>query len=232
MERNDKRIPAKTKKLIWQEANSRCAFCHLDDVSLLDHHHIIPRANGGSNDPSNLILVCRNCHGRIEDGSITSEQIASKKQALKIIPLHPSRAASGQPIQIQGNVNSSIVGHGNTITIRHGKSRPKIQHPAGTIGASLDHRNYIAHLIKRYHEYRDADRSFGAPDTKFNYAVIHKNIERTFGAQTYFVPIERFADMSEYLKKLIDRTRLGRVNKSRGTPNYSTFTDYVSKLHP
>ena len=32
----------------------------------LDLHHIVPRADGGTNEPENLILLCMNCHDLIE----------------------------------------------------------------------------------------------------------------------------------------------------------------------
>ena len=30
----------------------------------LDHHHLVPRALGGADDESNLITLCRPCHGK------------------------------------------------------------------------------------------------------------------------------------------------------------------------
>ena len=92
-------------------------------------------------------------------------------------------------------------------------------------------KNYIDHLISRYHEFRDADASYGRT-LKVSYAVIHKNIQRRFGAKTFFVPETSFAVLVEYLQRLIDRTIQGRVNRRNARPNYSDFEDYVSKYSP
>lgn len=58
--RNDKPIPKKVEKLVYQEANSCCAFCGERNVAALEIHHINPRADGGGNEPENLLLVCGN----------------------------------------------------------------------------------------------------------------------------------------------------------------------------
>jgi 5-methylcytosine-specific restriction endonuclease McrA len=36
----------------------------------LHKHHIIPRSQGGSNDPTNLVRLCSNCHEDIHDGPV------------------------------------------------------------------------------------------------------------------------------------------------------------------
>ena len=41
----------------------QCARCGHTDERVLEKDHITPRAEGGSDDPSNLQWLCRNCHG-------------------------------------------------------------------------------------------------------------------------------------------------------------------------
>ena len=46
-----------------------CTLCGVrqdNEERQLDVHHIIPYKNGGTNDLSNLITVCRSCHNKIE----------------------------------------------------------------------------------------------------------------------------------------------------------------------
>ena len=50
-----------TPKLNLTAATGTCAACGLN-YPLLDIHHIQPRAEGGSDDPDNLIDLCPNCH--------------------------------------------------------------------------------------------------------------------------------------------------------------------------
>ena len=50
--------------------NLGCSCCGWNKASC-DIHHIVPRANGGSNDYQNLTYVCPNCHRLAHDGQIT-----------------------------------------------------------------------------------------------------------------------------------------------------------------
>ncbi|MEX2410060.1 MAG: HNH endonuclease [Candidatus Paceibacterota bacterium] len=230
MPRNDKAIPKKNEKLVYQQANSRCSFCPEGNVSLLELHHIVPRAEGGSNDPQNLLLVCKNCHGLIEAGDISLEKVLKKKQSLgAIIHQMPKRdEGKGNNVNISGSVNSSIVA--NNLTINNGSKSTKIEYPKGSIGAHLDKKNYIQHLVKRYYDFRKADNSYGAK-RPFHHGVIHKNIESKFKAKTYFIPEEKFEDLATYLKGRINATIQGTRNKSNGTKNYSTFEEYIDELY-
>ena len=49
-------------------------------------HHILPRSEGGTDYPPNLITLCRNCHDEIEDMGLTERlQILDFKQKRKYI---------------------------------------------------------------------------------------------------------------------------------------------------
>ena len=39
-----------------------CEKCNNDNYSILQVHHIIERCNGGTDEESNLLLLCPNCH--------------------------------------------------------------------------------------------------------------------------------------------------------------------------
>jgi len=54
------------KKAILERDNYTCQKCGCTDRRKLDIHHIIPRWEGGSNDPENLITFCTKCHGEEE----------------------------------------------------------------------------------------------------------------------------------------------------------------------
>ncbi len=104
------------------------------------------------------------------------------------------------------------------------KRKPKMEYPAGSIGADLLRRNYIRYLAERYFRYREADASFGPKAARrFSYAVLFKNIESRFKAPTYFIPIARFDELVDFLQKRIEATILGKKNRARGHRNYETF---------
>lgn len=60
-------------KLI-KRAKIKCPMCGWDKTSL-DLHHIINKKNGGSNDNSNLIPLCPNCHRMAHENKYSSEEL-------------------------------------------------------------------------------------------------------------------------------------------------------------
>lgn len=63
----DKRMQGKDLGAIVEAVHERdrhrCMNCHrTGDELTLDVHHIVPRGQGGSNQFTNLILLCRQCH--------------------------------------------------------------------------------------------------------------------------------------------------------------------------
>lgn len=130
------------------------------------------------------------------------------------------------------NVNSAnaTVYNAETIHVRPAKTRrSSASYPTGCIGSDLVRRNYIQYLTERYNRFKQADSSFGTALktlSRFSYAVIFKNIEAKFKAPTYFIPVERFNELVDYLQQRIDQTILGKRNLARGHRNYDTFDEY------
>ena len=55
-------IPASTRKAVYARDGYLCALC--GSVQYLQVHHVIPRSQGGSDFPENLITLCSKCHGQ------------------------------------------------------------------------------------------------------------------------------------------------------------------------
>jgi hypothetical protein len=128
-----------------------------------------------------------------------------------------STGANAFVIQGSGDVRVHVVG----------KRKPKMEYPAGSVGADLARRNYIRYLIERYFRYREADVSFARKVVRrFSYAVLFKNIESHFKAPTYFIPIARFDELVDFLQRKIETTILGKKNRARGHRNYETFDEF------
>lgn len=215
-------IPALKQKQLLQEADSQCPFCGDRDVSTIEFHHI--DGDPSNNDLINLIVVCSSCHTRITKGIISEANIVTKKRELYW-------TSKSQPSRGQAAVNVNITSstfHGDiaqNITKISGVKAPRIAHPLGSIGSNLSMKGYVDYLIGRYFDYRKADRSYGR-NSRFSHAVIHKNIEREFGAKTFFLPEHAFRNLVEYLTRHIDNTIQGRINRSRGVPNYHGFEEH------
>jgi len=62
-------ISPRTRQTILTEAGYKCGNPKCAEITL-DVHHIEPVESGGSNDESNLIALCANCHARITRNSI------------------------------------------------------------------------------------------------------------------------------------------------------------------
>ena len=58
----------------------RCQLCGYDRCT--DMAHIVPRAAGGTNKPSNILILCKNCHFMYDHTGLTYfEQLHLKEQA-------------------------------------------------------------------------------------------------------------------------------------------------------
>jgi hypothetical protein len=144
------------------------------------------------------------------------------------------RMSKSQHSDAQAAVSVNIIGSSfsgdiaqNITKISTAKS-PKIIHPPGSIGANLPMKGYIDYLIGRYFDYRKQDKSYGRV-IRFSHAVIHKNIEKQFGAKTFFLPEHVFHSLVEYLTHCIDRTIQGRRNRNVGVPNYHSFDEHCTR---
>jgi 5-methylcytosine-specific restriction endonuclease McrA len=70
------------KSIEWKNRSEECYLrdrytCkRCDSISKLTPHHIIPRHAGGSDDLTNLITLCSDCHNFVEyDGTLTSRSL-------------------------------------------------------------------------------------------------------------------------------------------------------------
>jgi len=67
--------PAALKnKLYYERANGACEHCG-ERVDQPHVHHIKPRADGGPNTLSNLIVLCPNCHSKADSGLIARHRL-------------------------------------------------------------------------------------------------------------------------------------------------------------
>lgn len=59
----------------------KCAICS-KNTEHLEFHHIIPKSRGGSDDVSNLIRLCSECHGLAHDVSFSNNRGGLIKEAI------------------------------------------------------------------------------------------------------------------------------------------------------
>lgn len=218
-------LPRRVEKAVFQQFGSQCAFCDETAVSALEIHHIEPYAEVKVHEIENLILVCANCHGRIEAGEIPKAAVYRRK--LQAASSGPSPVlSSGNSIRLENSDNSGIVA--NQLTIKTGgRKRVSISPPGGTIASHRDSRNYLKYLIDRYHEFKRAELG-----PAMRYPVFYKAIKREFGAKWDHVPLERFDELVVFVQTRIDNTVLGRNQRAKGAQRYRSFEEYLGHYGP
>lgn len=77
-----KGVPLPTVIQVLTEAGFRCAVPTCRNILALDLHHIVEVAEGGANDPSNLLPLCPTCHALYHRGTIPRESIYTWKAVL------------------------------------------------------------------------------------------------------------------------------------------------------
>ena len=61
---NARNVTNLTKKIVASNQGWHCGHCHTQLDFTYEIDHITPLFRGGSNEPRNLIALCRNCHGK------------------------------------------------------------------------------------------------------------------------------------------------------------------------
>jgi hypothetical protein len=63
-------LPSALRDRLAEQQNWRCCYCGVrmdgkgDDPDAPTFEHVVPRSIGGANDPSNLVIACRQCNGK------------------------------------------------------------------------------------------------------------------------------------------------------------------------
>lgn len=65
---NDEVNTKQARQKFIKERGNKCELCAYNIAEILNVHHIIERCNGGTNEKSNLIVICPNCHAEIHAG--------------------------------------------------------------------------------------------------------------------------------------------------------------------
>jgi len=66
--------PKKKYELYYERAQKRCEHCK-ESVDQPHVHHIVARADGGTNTDSNLMILCPNCHTKADAGLLSKHRL-------------------------------------------------------------------------------------------------------------------------------------------------------------
>lgn len=78
-------LSSRTVRKILERADLGCAICNWKESSC-DVHHIIPRSKGGTDDLTNLILICPNDHRLIHNNNKYELAFLQSKSFAHILP--------------------------------------------------------------------------------------------------------------------------------------------------
>jgi hypothetical protein len=72
-------------KSVWNPNIQRkaCEVCGDPVVKELEVHHIVPRAEGGSNDLRNLVVLCEKCHDKHHAGHLEVGELRQTSEGLE-----------------------------------------------------------------------------------------------------------------------------------------------------
>lgn len=99
-------LPKKLRREIFERANGHCQYCN-EDIDVLarmpaswrrylpkgavwEIDHIVPRSQGGTDDPANLQLLCATCHRAKSDGedypiSVHESSLTGGRQVIRYL---------------------------------------------------------------------------------------------------------------------------------------------------
>src|SRR5262245_11347489 len=80
--RQRRAVPNNVVVQVLTEAGYRCAVATCRNILAIDIHHIVEVAEGGGNEPSNLLALCPTCHALFHRGQIVRDSIYAWKTML------------------------------------------------------------------------------------------------------------------------------------------------------
>lgn len=248
-------IALSTIKRLFARSRNQCAFpsccckiVELDGVITGQICHICAQKKGGprynKNLPlkerdglDNLIILCSKHHKIIDsDPEKYSREIllkykkehethgpveitSSDSMLAKQLYAHYVKISKTNIISI-GNVENVIIKTNNKVSMNY---------PEGCIGANVMASNYVHHLAKRYNEF-SSKQPIKRGGKTFSFSVIWTTLNSKFKVPSYKrIPINKLDDIIAFLQKKIDNTMQGKINKSKGIKNYSSFEEYSKK---
>lgn len=186
---------------------------YLIRLACLDIHHIIPREENGSNEPSNLILLCKNCHGKVTTGTIPRDEVVVMKRTL--VERFGRGVALSEALRAQQalSISQAVVGNGNVVAGRDVIHTPRIITKRVIQPRPEDISEEEAAEIKRLiDELAAIDVAAGRSDSHGKW---YGSLYKTFGVTSYkTIPKYKDEDVITWLRQQTDRNmpKLRRTN--------------------
>lgn len=215
--------------------------CHIKASSPGGPRYDSKQSEKERHDYDNLILMCSRHHKIIDsnENEYPSGVLESYKRAHEfsgVAEINPQTAKIAEKILEsyklivvnkggKVHVNQADAIHANTVNFPKTKRKPKIEkpYPFEAIGNDLKMKTYAKYLIDRYNDFQKLDKE---KTKKYKYIAIYNAIKREFYCKWDHVAKSRFHELVAFLQNRIDKTKFGRIQKSRGTRNYHSFEEH------
>ena len=228
------KLPAALRTKLLDEVRSHCPnpACGKSGVRNLEAHHI--DGNRSNTVETNLLMLCRNCHGEAHLQLISRDMVQFWKR-LVTGGAHPflddprRHAAPKTEAPVVEGVNR---GHAaRNMEVHYHDVKPPRERPGiGTIGDDPQRRDYVYYLGKKYIDWRLKSKTALNDDREFSPAAARNVIQQNLGFAPYKAGVESFATVVEVITGMIDRTPFGSLNRSKGIRNYHTFEEHQAKM--
>ncbi|MBI4618337.1 MAG: HNH endonuclease [Planctomycetes bacterium] len=90
------------RRLIYIRDGCRCSVCGCHASLYVHAHHLDPRAEGGGNDPGNLVLICTTCHAVTH--SNYGKLVPREPAGVRIIRIRVAGEGPGRSLEGPGGV--------------------------------------------------------------------------------------------------------------------------------
>ncbi len=98
-ERASQDIPPSVVRFVWRRDGGRCQTPGCRSAIGLEIHHVVPRADGGSHEPSNLRIQCSACHMALHRGTLVLTRTGSDRLEIQRRE-QPRSGASGASTKV------------------------------------------------------------------------------------------------------------------------------------
>ena len=109
-------VPPSVVRFVWRRDGGRCQTPGCRSARGLEIHHIVPRAEGGSHDPSNLRLQCSACHQAVHADTLAIVDGEAVRPNAPVgratVPSEPSHVSAFDAAVVRAQARDALVGLG------------------------------------------------------------------------------------------------------------------------
>jgi len=189
-------------------------------ILLCEHHHKIVDVDTRTYTIESL----REMKSMHEEKGCIELSIEDAHRAEQLLRSYLSIHATAPNAKIMVNSPGALQADNITIISRK-KKILQPPHP-DAIASDLNRRNYVKYLIDRYNQFQYADKDkIGSG----KYIIIYNAIKSEFGMKWDAIPLVYFENITDFLKRRILNTKLGRIRNAQGHKCFSFYEEWLRK---